>query len=109
MTKKRKRRSDRKHLVYRIDNLVTGEFYIGITVVTGAAFIKSVKARFKRHVSRALNENKQWNLCNSIREYGPTNFQPTIIEHIIGKAAAHIREVQLINELNPQLNTQRAL
>lgn len=103
--KKRKRRSDRKHIVYRIDNTITGEFYIGITVVIGNAFRKSLYGRFKKHIHRATFENKVWNLCNSIREYGEKAFVPTILEHINGKLNAHQRENELIKLLNPQLNS----
>tara|TARA_Y100000389_G_scaffold70189_1_gene66903 strand:+ start:1285 stop:1713 length:429 start_codon:yes stop_codon:yes gene_type:complete len=102
---KRKRRSDRKHLIYRIDNIITGEFYIGVTVVTGRAFNKSLQSRFKRHISRAIHEDKKWSICESIRFYGSEAFKPSIIEHVRGKAEAHKRETELIHELRPQLNS----
>lgn len=101
----RKRRTDRNHIIYRIVNKQTGEFYIGITVLQGRAYLGSIQKRFKQHVSRATNEDKDWKLCNSIREFGASAFQIEIFETIRGKRPAHAREVQLIKELKPQLNT----
>ena len=101
----RKRRSDRTHIIYRLTNTVTGEHYIGLTVAVGRAFQKSVKDRLRRHIVRAQNENHDWALCNSIRQYGPQAFSCEIYEFVRGKAAAHKRETQLIKELRPTLNT----
>ena len=101
----KKRRSDRNHLVYRIINKITGEFYIGITVLRGRAYKSSLKLRLKQHVSRALNEDKSWRLCNSIRSFGPDKFIIELLEVVRGKAEAHIKEINIIKELKPQLNT----
>jgi hypothetical protein len=101
----RKRRTDRTHIIYRIVNTQTNEFYIGITVLQGRAYLGSIQKRLKQHISRATNEEKDWKLCNSIREYGPSSFKIEIFETIRGKKPAHAREVQLIKELKPHLNT----
>jgi group I intron endonuclease len=101
----RKRRSDRSHIIYKITNQVTGDFYIGITVVTGRAFKKSLLSRWKKHITRAHNENHNWNMCNAIRQYGAQNFNPEIFEVIRGKAIAHKRETELIHKLKPVLNS----
>ena len=110
MTVKRKRRSDRNHIVYRLQNTVTGESYIGITVSGGhtqKAKNKSLLVRWQKHVRRALTENKDWLLCTSIREYGAEAFTREIIEIVRGKKAAHERELELIREYSPELNTFR--
>ena len=101
----RKRRTDRNHIIYRIVNTQTNEFYIGVTVLQGRAYLGSIQKRLKQHISRATNEEKDWKLCNSIREHGPTAFKIEIFETIRGKKPAHAREVQLIKELKPHLNT----
>jgi uncharacterized protein YjaG (DUF416 family) len=101
----RKRRSDRTHIIYQLTNTVTSETYIGITVAVGRAFQKSVKDRLRRHIVRATNENHDWTLCNNIRQHGAQSFTWEIKEFIRGKAAAHKREVELIKELRPALNT----
>lgn len=101
----RKRRSDRTHIIYQLTNTVTAETYIGITVAVGRAFQKSVKDRLRRHIVRAHNENHDWAICNSIRQHGPAAFNWQIVEFTRGKAAAHKREVELIRDLRPALNT----
>ncbi len=105
MEKKRKRRSDRTHVVYQLTNTVTGEIYIGITVSTGRAYVRSLKERWKRHVSRATRQTMEWNLCNSIRQYGERAFSREILHLIRGKAAAHSMETALIHNLKPALNS----
>jgi hypothetical protein len=88
-----------------LQNTITQETYIGITVALGRAYQKSVKDRLKRHITRAFNENHEWALCNSIRQYGPKAFTWEIIEKVRGKATAHKRETTLIRTLHPELNT----
>jgi hypothetical protein len=100
----RKKRSDRNHIIYRITNKVTGEFYIGITQCIGRAYLHSIKKRFKQHVSRAYNQELNWSLCNSIRQFGPEAFKIEVFEIVRGKSTAHSREVELIHELRPHLN-----
>jgi hypothetical protein len=102
---KRKRRSDRNHIIYRIDNLQTGEFYIGVTQCIGRAYLASVKKRWKQHISRSKHQNLTWNLYLSIDEYGIDAFRPSILEIVRGKTEAHTRETKLIHELKPTLNS----
>lgn len=101
---KRKRRSDRKHAVYAITNILTGEQYIGITVLQGTAN-KSLKIRWQKHVRRALTEGKKWALCCAIRDYGVECFEMQLVEFVRGRKPAHQRERELIRELQPALNT----
>ena len=103
-TKKRKRRQDSNHAVYCITNVLTGDYYIGITVCSGSVN-RALKVRFQKHVRRAVTENKVWALCNSIREYGAEAHTIEFIEKIRGRKPAHARERELIYELNPALNT----
>lgn len=101
----RKRRSDRKHAVYAVVNILTGDCYIGITVTQGAAVKRAVKVRFQKHVSRAKQESKDWSFCRAIREWGAECFEPRVLEVVRGRKAAHQRERELIKTLNPTLNT----
>ena len=89
----RKKRSDRRHIVYILTNTVTGEKYVGIT----AGYLKKhLKVRVQKHVWRALNEDKGWDLCNSIVKYGPEAHTYGIYAVVRGKAAAHELERELI-------------
>jgi hypothetical protein len=100
----RKRRSDRNHAIYELFCEVTGESYIGITVVDGSA-LASVRGRFNRHLSRARTESKDWNLCQALRKYGREGFTPYLLEVVRGKSQAHARERELTAKLKPSLNT----
>ncbi len=101
----RKRRSDRNHIVYQIRNKQTEEFYIGITALRGRAYKFSIEKRWKQHISRAKTQDLNWSLCESIRQWGENSFEISILEVIRGKTEAHLREVQLIKERKPKLNT----
>ena len=101
----RSRRSDRNHIIYTIRNKETDQTYIGITVVRGKAYIKSIKIRLKQHIHRALTESRDWSLCKSIREFGPSSIEISINEIVRGKSNAHSREIELIKLYKPQLNT----
>lgn len=106
MLKNRKRRSDRNQAIYLIENKLTGEQYIGLTVVSfGGNAKRTVRRRFLKHIQRARTENKDWALSNSIRQYGADNFVASLLSVIRGKKEAHKIETQLINECNPALNT----
>jgi hypothetical protein len=105
MTRTRKRRQDTTHLIYVIDNTITGEQYVGITVKNVGGVRKTLKRRIQKHCQRALTESHGWTLCESIRQHGPDAFRYGLLETIRGRAAAHARERQLIREYQPALNT----
>tara|TARA_Y100000034_G_C6856775_1_gene389456 strand:- start:680 stop:1003 length:324 start_codon:yes stop_codon:yes gene_type:complete len=105
---KRKKRSDRNHIIYKITCLTTNEVYIGLTLQTGQKKIGSAKIRLKSHISRALNGGG-WILHERIREVGQHNFNVEILETVRGKSQAHKREVKLINLFKPSLNTRKVI
>jgi hypothetical protein len=100
----RKKRSDRNHVIYVIENVMTGDKYIGLTVVSGSVR-KSVKVRFQKHVSRAKMESKNWSLCDALREWGPECFEASALTVVRGRALAHTTERDLIRTFQPSLNT----
>lgn len=101
----RKKRNDRNHVLYRVTCIDTGDSYIGLTVAQGQAFLRSVKVRWQKHVSRAMCENKAWSFCEFLREYHDAEYRYEVIEVVRGRKPAHQRERELIRELNPTLNT----
>ncbi len=102
----RKRRSDRNHIIYCVTNTLTKEQYIGLTGMGLSGSVKkTLHRRMQKHTQRALTESKNWGMCESLRTFGPEAFEYGIVEVVRGKAAAHIRETQLIAEYNPALNT----
>lgn len=102
-TPRRKRRTDRKHIIYSIS--IGKQEYIGITYVQDGKVAKSLDRRWRKHVNRAFNENKDWKLCKAIRRYGPERFNVEVVQVIRGKSAAHEIERELIRSRKPKLNT----
>lgn len=103
---KRKPRSDRKHIIYRLTNVANGKTYIGLTVMIGQGVWKAVKLRFQRHASRAKCTTLDWALFNDIRNFGVESFEYDVIEVVRGKRAAHNREREIIAQEVPELNVQ---
>ena len=102
----RKRRTDRNQVIYFIQDKVTLEYYIGLTAVCYAGNVrKTLTRRMQKHMQRALAENKDWGLSRALREKGADRFVFGVIEIVRGKRPAHARETELINTLQPALNT----
>ena len=106
LEKRRKRRSDRNHVIYRVD--MGKDFYIGVTVKeTGKSAMKSALRRWQKHVSRANRENHDWKLCKIIRKRNLDGFTILVLDVVRGKAAAHKTERMFIHKFNPTLNTDK--
>jgi len=99
----RKKRSDRNHVIYAVT--AEGQKYIGLTVAIGQAYLRSVKVRVQKHISRALKEDKDWSFCQFIRENPEVVLRYEVLEVVRGRKAAHSRERELIAEWSPSLNT----
>jgi hypothetical protein len=100
----RRKRSDRNHVIYAV-TADTGDTYIGLTVAQGQAFLRSVKVRVQKHLSRAKQEDKNWNFCSFLRENPEVQLRYEVLEVVRGRKAAHSRERELIEALSPSLNT----
>ena len=101
----RKKRNDRNYIIYQILSENTGDSYIGVTVATGRAFLRSVKVRVQKHLSRARVENKNWTLYEFLRKNPDLELDYEVIEVVRGRKPAYQRERQLIAEYLPTLNT----
>jgi hypothetical protein len=99
----RKKRSDRNHVIYAVT--AEGQKYIGLTVAIGQAYLRSVKVRVQKHISRALKEDKDWSFCQFIRDNPEVVLRYEVLEVVRGRKAAHSRERELIASLSPSLNT----
>ena len=106
MLRNRKRRSDRSQVIYYIQDVVTRDTYIGLTALSfkGNVF-RTLRRRMQKHMQRALAENKNWGLSRALRERGAERFVFGVVEVVRGKKAAHARETELINAMQPALNT----
>jgi hypothetical protein len=104
--KKRKKRSDRLHILYQLTLVETGETYIGLSAVIGQARKRTLEVRFRRHLSRATTEGKGWTLHKRLRRYkAPEAWEKVILKVVRGRKNAHQAERELIRELAPELNT----
>ena len=103
--KKRKRRNDRRHIIYVVTNVITHEQYVGIAACVDRVGKETLAARWSRHVGRAFNQGKNWALCESIRMYGPEVFVPVIFDFVRGKAEAHRVETEMRKSGKFALNT----
>ena len=102
----RKRRSDRNQVIYYIQDIVTLEYYIGLTALSFKGNVrKTLNRRMQKHMQRATTENKNWGLSRALRERGADRFVFGVVEIVRGKKAAHARETEYINTLQPALNT----
>jgi len=99
----RKKRSDRNYVLYQLT--ANNETYIGLTVAQGQAFLRSVKVRVQKHISRAKRENKDWSLYAFLRDNPEVQLQYEVIEVVRGRKNAYQREREIIAETNPSLNT----
>jgi hypothetical protein len=104
--RKRKHRSDRNHVVYRLTCIPTGEVYYGLTVARGRAFKKSMMIRWKHHVRNALKYEKKTILYDRIREHGPEAWRFEVMEVVRGKQPAHDLELSLIKNAPSALNME---
>ena len=100
----RKKRSDRNYVLYQI-TAETGDSYVGLTVAQGQAFLRSVKVRVQKHLSRARKENHEWTLYEFLRENPEVELQYEVLEVVRGRKPAYQRERELIAEYEPNLNT----
>ena len=97
----RRKRSDRNHVLYQLT--IGEQTYIGLTVAIGQAYLRSVKVRVQKHMSRARKESKDWAICEALRSDDVVQYE--VIEVVRGRKAAHSRERELIAEWAPSLNT----
>ena len=100
-----KKRSDRNHVIYAVTCVDTGDQYIGLTVSQGRAFLRSVKLRWQKHVSRSVRENKDWILYRFLRDNADAVYTYEVLEVVRGRKPAHQREREIIADFQPTLNT----
>jgi len=100
----RKKRVDRNHIIYELR--VNGLNYIGVTAKTESTVLKSVRVRANKHWYRARTESKAWLLCVELRKLASKDEIEIVVHEVVrGKAAAHVREVEIRRAVRPVLNT----
>jgi hypothetical protein len=105
-TKKRTPRKDSNYVIYEAVS-ERGENYIGLTRKGSTTVGKAVKERWRKHLSRARNENRLWALYVYLKTGGlDMMWDHRVIAVIRGRAEAYDFERGLVKELRPTLNDQ---
>lgn len=101
---RRKTRSDSNYVIYAAQH--EGRVYIGLTRKGSTTVNKAVAERWRKHVSRARNEMRDWRIYNYMREGNWDGWSHEVITVIRGRAEAYAYERALVKELEPELNDQ---
>jgi hypothetical protein len=101
---KRTARSDSNFVIYVA--MHEGKAYIGLTRKTMSTVNKSVKERWRKHVSRARNEQRDWVIYNYMRDGNWDGWTHEVITVIRGRKEAYAYERELVKLFEPELNDQ---
>ena len=106
MKTKRTARKDCNYVIYEAVS-ERGENYIGLTRKGTVSVAKAVKERWRKHISRARNENRLWALYVYLKTGGlDMTWEHKVIAVVRGRAEAYDFERGLVKELQPTLNDQ---
>ena len=106
MKTKRTARKDSNYIIYEAVS-ERGENYIGLTRKGSTTVTKAVKERWRKHISRARNENRLWALYIYLKSGGlDMTWEHKVITVIRGRAEAYAYERELVKHMEPELNDQ---
>ena len=107
MTKtKRTARSDSNYVIYAMTS-ERGDSYVGLTRKGSLSVDKAVLERWRKHKSRAKNENRLWALYVYLKTGGlDLAWSHRVLAVIRGRKEAYAYERELVKELAPSLNDQ---
>ena len=88
--------SPKPAIVYKVTNIITGDFYIGCTC-------QSLKARLRNHYSHS-KAGYPGRHMDAIRKYGWDNFKSEILDTADSRATGYEKERHYIALLKPQYN-----
>lgn len=101
---KRTARKDSNYIIYVAEH--DGSAYIGLTRKGSQSANKAVKERWRKHISRARHEDRDWELYRYIKKGNWTDWTHRIITVIRGRADAYAYERSLVKAFQPELNDQ---
>ncbi len=104
MKTKRTARKDSNFVIYVARHM--GMEYIGLTRKGSLTVAKAVKERWRKHISRARHEDRDWQLYRYIRAGAWTDWEHEVITVIRGRAEAYAYERELVKICEPALNDQ---
>ena len=104
MARLRKIRSDCNYVIYAA--IHEGNVYVGLTRKGSTTVNKAVKERWRKHISRARHEDRDWELYRYIKAGNWTDWEHDVITVIRGRAAAYAWEREFVKFHKPNLNDQ---
>ena len=106
MTTRRTPRSDCNYIIYAMTS-ERGDSYIGLTRKSLPNADKVVAERWRKHRSRAVNENRLWALYIYLKSGGlAMTWRHEVIAVIRGRKEAYAYERELVKLFEPELNDQ---
>ena len=106
MTTRRTPRSDCNYIIYAMTS-ERGDSYIGLTRKSLPNADKVIAERWRKHRSRAVNENRLWALYIYLKSGGlAMTWQHEVIAVIRGRKEAYAYERELVKLFEPELNDQ---
>jgi hypothetical protein len=106
MTTRRTPRKDCNYIIYEMVS-ETGENYIGLTRKSQPNATKVVAERWRKHKSRARNENRLWALYIYLKSGGlDLEWTHRVLATVRGRAEAYAYERELVKQARPTLNDQ---
>jgi hypothetical protein len=97
-------RKDSNYVIYVATH--NGLAYIGLTRKGTTTVKKAVAERWRKHISRARHEDRDWVIYQYIKQGNWTDWSHDVITVIRGRAEAYAYERALVKELKPELNDQ---
>ena len=101
---KRTARKDSNYIIYVATH--NGNAYIGLTRKGKVTVKAAVKERWRKHISRARHEARDWTVYNYIRSGAWTEWEHEVLAVIRGRAEAYAYERELVKLYEPELNDQ---
>ena len=101
---KRTARKDSNYIIYVAEH--NGSAYIGLTRKGSTTVTKAVKERWRKHISRAKHEDRDWALYRFIRAGNWDGWRHKVLDIVRGRAEAYALERELVKFFEPSLNDQ---
>ena len=102
--KRKTARKDSNYVIYVATH--NGQSYIGLTRKGSTTANKAVKERWRKHISRAKHEDRQWVLYKYIKAGNWEQWEHQVLDVIRGRAEAYAYERELVKLMQPELNDQ---
>ena len=104
MGMKRTARKDSNYVIYAA--MHNGNVYVGLTRKGKATVGGAVKERWRKHISRARNEDRDWVIYQYIKQGNWTAWEHEVLAVIRGRAEAYAWERAWVKKHQPSLNDQ---